>query len=85
MSLTANAKAPIAQFVSGLLIERNWYALGEYHLQGNACEYCGQHIAGHFGDAPGTWGPKREAVDPAELLHQLESSPSTMFETGDRP
>lgn len=54
-----------------LLIERNWFALGEYHLKGNTCAFCGHRIAGHFGDAPGTWGPKRESVDPAQLLHHL--------------
>jgi pyruvate formate lyase activating enzyme len=55
-----------------LIVERDWFALGEYHLQGNACGYCGHRIAGQFADAPGTWGRKRQSVDPAELLGQLE-------------
>jgi pyruvate formate lyase activating enzyme len=55
-----------------LLIERDWYALGEYHLRGSACEYCGQRIAGHFGQAPGNWGRRRQSVDPAQLLRQLD-------------
>jgi AmmeMemoRadiSam system radical SAM enzyme len=57
-----------------MLIERNWYSLGEYHLQGNLCAYCGYRIAGHFGDAPGMWGRRRMSVNPAQLLKELEST-----------
>lgn len=46
-----------------LLIERDWYELGEYHLQANACAYCGHVIAGHFAEAPGTWGRCRFPVN----------------------
>jgi len=51
-----------------LLIERNWYELGQYHLtgaNGNECRFCGQVIAGVFDpgpDAPGKWGRKRMPV-----------------------
>jgi pyruvate formate lyase activating enzyme len=51
-----------------LVIGRNWFALGEYHLQENHCAYCGQSIAGHFAAEPGKWGPKRQPVDPVQLL-----------------
>jgi pyruvate formate lyase activating enzyme len=30
------------------LIERDWYALGEWNLKGNRCAYCNQEIAGRF-------------------------------------
>ncbi|KPK94318.1 hypothetical protein AMJ80_05515 [bacterium SM23_31] len=45
-----------------LLIERDWYALGEYNLEGNRCSFCGFEIAGHFETKPGTWGRKRMPV-----------------------
>jgi AmmeMemoRadiSam system radical SAM enzyme/AmmeMemoRadiSam system protein B/AmmeMemoRadiSam system protein A len=46
-----------------LVIERNWYELGQYNLTGNRCGRCGQRIAGHFLSGPGQWGRKRVAVD----------------------
>jgi AmmeMemoRadiSam system radical SAM enzyme/AmmeMemoRadiSam system protein B/AmmeMemoRadiSam system protein A len=46
-----------------LLIERNWYELGEYALERDRCRHCGTHIAGVFGTRPGTWGRKRQPVD----------------------
>lgn len=45
-----------------LLIERNWYELGEYHLRGNVCGRCGYKIAGVFDERPGTWGRKRQPI-----------------------
>ncbi|MCA9213242.1 MAG: AmmeMemoRadiSam system radical SAM enzyme, partial [Planctomycetales bacterium] len=45
-----------------LLIERDWHALGTYNLNGNLCNSCGQKIAGHFEESPGTWGRKRQPV-----------------------
>ncbi len=42
-----------------LLIERDWYALGEYHIKEGRCAFCGERIAGHFDDEPGDWGRKR--------------------------
>ncbi|MCX5658380.1 MAG: AmmeMemoRadiSam system radical SAM enzyme [Planctomycetota bacterium] len=43
-----------------LLIERDWYNLGAYHLNGNWCGRCAAQIPGVF-DAgkPGNWGRKR--------------------------
>ena len=47
----------------GLVIERDWYRLGEWHLdpQGR-CAHCGHPIAGVFGARPGHWGPRRQVV-----------------------
>jgi len=46
-----------------LVIERNWYALGFYALQGNQCRHCGETISGKFEERPGNWGRKRQPVD----------------------
>ena len=55
-----------------LLIERNWYALGTYGLNGNCCQQCGEQIAGHFSERPGEWGRKRQPVDMRQFrLHTL--------------
>ncbi len=45
-----------------LVIERNGYDLGAYHLQGSQCGHCGGQIAGWFADRPGDWGRKRLPV-----------------------
>ena len=45
-----------------LLIERDWYQLGRYRVQQGACAECGAALAGRFGEAPGTWGPRRLPV-----------------------
>jgi pyruvate formate lyase activating enzyme len=44
------------------LIERDWYVLGEWHLNGNRCDRCGFEIAGHFDKEPGHWGSRRVPV-----------------------
>ena len=46
-----------------VLIERNWYELGVYALNGNHCRHCGTELAGHFAERPGNWGRKRQPVD----------------------
>lgn len=46
-----------------LLVERNWYALGEYALDGNQCRHCGETISGKYDERPGNWGRKRQPVD----------------------
>ena len=46
-----------------LVIERNWYALGVYALEGNHCRHCGASISGKFEERPGNWGRKRQPVD----------------------
>lgn len=45
-----------------VLIERDWYQLGQYNLRGNACAKCGTIIPGVFEQRPGDWGPKRMPV-----------------------
>lgn len=43
-----------------LLIERDWYNLGAYHLDHGSCRFCSAPLAGHFADSgPGRWGRKR--------------------------
>ncbi|MCK5014495.1 MAG: AmmeMemoRadiSam system radical SAM enzyme [Candidatus Omnitrophica bacterium] len=46
-----------------LLIERDWYELGEYNLKNkNQCSKCEAVCAGEFDDRPGVWGSKRLPV-----------------------
>jgi pyruvate formate lyase activating enzyme len=45
-----------------LLIERDWYELGEWNLATNRCASCGCEIAGRFEQRPGTWGARRRPV-----------------------
>jgi pyruvate formate lyase activating enzyme len=42
-----------------LLIERDWYNLGRYQLEGCRCSGCGHVIPGVFETSPGTWGARR--------------------------
>jgi len=43
-----------------LLIERDWYNLGAYRMNGNRCAACGVVIPGVFeNDKPGDWGRRR--------------------------
>jgi pyruvate formate lyase activating enzyme len=45
-----------------LLIERDWYTLGAYHIEGGACAACKRPVAGRFADGPGRWGARRMRV-----------------------
>jgi len=45
-----------------IVIERNWYELGRYNLDGNLCKNCGGQIAGVFGSDKGNWGRRRMPV-----------------------
>ena len=45
-----------------VLIERDWYVLGAYNLDGNRCRACGAEIPGRFERAPGRWGARRQQV-----------------------
>jgi pyruvate formate lyase activating enzyme len=43
-----------------VVIERDWYALGAYHVQGQRCGFCGAALPGHFApEGPGAFGPRR--------------------------
>jgi pyruvate formate lyase activating enzyme len=45
------------------VIERDWYALGEYGLDdGGRCRACGTAIPGRFDGPAGGWGPVRHPV-----------------------
>jgi pyruvate formate lyase activating enzyme len=51
----------------GLLVARDWYELGEYHVTvdddgGASCGHCGTPVAGRFETRPGEWGARRMAV-----------------------
>jgi len=67
---TANQSTYCPQ-CGGLLIERNWYALGQYHLRGNRCAHCDASIAGVFADRPGDWGRKRQPVQMSHFARPL--------------
>jgi pyruvate formate lyase activating enzyme len=46
-----------------LLIERDWYRLGQWALDASgACRHCGHEVPGHFGAAPGQHPPQRVPV-----------------------
>jgi AmmeMemoRadiSam system radical SAM enzyme len=47
------------------LIERDWYEMGAYNLDGNKCKKCRQFIPGLFStdSKAGDWGRRRVAVD----------------------
>ncbi len=51
-----------------LLIQRDWYELGAWHLTPDGCcAYCGETCAGVFEQAPGNWGARRMPVRLAEV------------------
>lgn len=58
-----------------LLIERNWYQLGQWNLDGNACRKCGTLIPGRFDKTSGTWGNRRQPIRISE--YSLPQSKST--------
>ncbi|MBK8175030.1 MAG: AmmeMemoRadiSam system radical SAM enzyme [Rhodospirillales bacterium] len=43
----------------GLLIERDWYRLGDWRLDDGRCAHCGAVCAGVFDGPPGDWGRRR--------------------------
>jgi pyruvate formate lyase activating enzyme len=45
-----------------LLIERDWYELGEWNLVENRCGFCNFEINGRFENRPGSWGANRRPV-----------------------
>lgn len=46
-----------------LLIERDWYRLGAWHLTDDGrCRTCDHQVPGRFDGPPGTWGPRRLPV-----------------------
>jgi pyruvate formate lyase activating enzyme len=45
-----------------LLVERDWYELGVWGLEGGRCSACGEPCPGVFDERPGTWGSRRLPV-----------------------
>ncbi|MAE67177.1 MAG: hypothetical protein CMJ18_23195 [Phycisphaeraceae bacterium] len=45
-----------------MVIERDWYDLGRYELDGARCRGCGREVPGVFESQPGDWGRKRTPV-----------------------
>lgn len=45
-----------------LLIERDWYQLGDWNIHSSSCTHCNTPVAGVFADKPGGWGRKRVPV-----------------------
>ena len=46
-----------------LLIERDWYVLGQWGLDGEGCcGHCGESLPGHFDSKPGGFGARRIPV-----------------------
>ena len=58
-----------------LIVERNWYELGEFHIDEGSCSYCSTKIAGRFESAQGTWGRKRQ---PVEIGRHIKEEPETL-------
>ena len=54
-----------------LVIERNWYALGQYNLHHQRCRHCQAELAGQFADGPGNWGRQRQPIRIAEFQPNL--------------
>ena len=45
-----------------MLIGRVGYEITAYTLRGNQCRECGTVVPGHYDDAPGNWGSRRQGV-----------------------
>ena len=45
-----------------VVIQRDWYRLLEWRLDGGRCAACGTEIAGRFEERPGDWGARRAPV-----------------------
>ena len=45
-----------------MVIERDWFQLGQWNLKKERCAICGYAIAGHFEAEPGRWGARRLPV-----------------------
>ena len=66
-----------------LVIERDWYELGEYHLDDSRCSQCGQTIPGVFEVRHGNWGRKRIpiTIGQADANHGVISCHSSQQDT----
>lgn len=65
---------------NSLLIERNWYSLGEFAIHDGKCRKCGNSIAGRFHNQCGQWGNRRQLVDLNQFrttIHPTVITPTT--------
>ncbi|NIL98803.1 MAG: AmmeMemoRadiSam system radical SAM enzyme [Planctomycetales bacterium] len=67
-----------------VVIQRNRYDIGACQIRAGHCGFCGSKIAGHFAETPGHWGTRRLPVDPAAVLHELESAQQRPPAAGER-
>lgn len=45
------------------LVERDWYQLGAYQIDGDGnCRNCGHPCPGHFAESKGSWGARRMGI-----------------------
>ena len=59
----ADGQSTYCASCGAVVIERDWYRLGAYRLDGNRCQSCGAAVAGVLPEAaPGTWGPRRRRL-----------------------
>jgi pyruvate formate lyase activating enzyme len=58
----ADGQSTYCSGCGALLIERDWYRLGEWNVSGAACGKCGAALAGRFAGRPGAWGRRREPL-----------------------
>jgi pyruvate formate lyase activating enzyme len=50
-----------------LLIERDWYVLGDYNIRDGKCRFCKAIIPGRFENQAGQWGSRRVPVRLADF------------------
>ncbi len=69
------------------VIERDWYQLGSYQLNGSVCKHCNTTIPGIFDDdGPGDWGRKRQPIairDQTQFINQSDITPISI--NGEEP
>jgi len=63
-----------------MVIERDGYVLGAYHLREGRCEYCAAPIAGRYAKSPGDWGGRRLPVRIAQYARSKPVAPITRQE-----
>ena len=68
-----------------LVIERDWYALGAYHLREDRCMHCGGSVPGRFDDRPGTWGRRRQPVAIARYAQEPQVVPLNLPSAAMKP
>jgi pyruvate formate lyase activating enzyme len=58
-----DGQSTYCQGCGGRVIGRDWYQLGDYHLDDSGrCQSCGTRLPGVYDGPPGGWGPRRQPV-----------------------